>query len=290
MRFVLNTFFRWEKKMCWFSLPACRSTARTIFLSSAVFFATTQVFAGTIALSAFSGNETVVSMDEIPRTYINVEEPSSGWLSSRLVKGIYLQGAHDIRLPGSLWAFDTPFAYPPTDGDVNGFAGASKGVALQVEVPDALGVSYGMTMDFRYLTELPNRVGFLSSFSDTYYGSPGGNVTNPNVRLQVSILRGDSTASSYLYEAGSRLIAFEEVAGIAKVSFSTVGLLNSFYGVYSPWVTVDDVRFEAVPTLEAVPEIDPNSLGSVLALVLGSLGLIERRRRSTPLVTPGPLC
>jgi hypothetical protein len=28
----------------------------------------------------------------------------------------------------------------------------------------------------------------------------------------------------------------------------------------------------------SVPEIDPNSVGSVLALVLGSLGLLERRR------------
>ena len=28
----------------------------------------------------------------------------------------------------------------------------------------------------------------------------------------------------------------------------------------------------------SVPEVDPNSLGSVLALVLGSLGLLERRR------------
>jgi hypothetical protein len=28
----------------------------------------------------------------------------------------------------------------------------------------------------------------------------------------------------------------------------------------------------------SVPEIDPNNLGSVLALVLGSLGLLERRR------------
>ena len=28
----------------------------------------------------------------------------------------------------------------------------------------------------------------------------------------------------------------------------------------------------------SVPEIAPNSLGSVLALVLGSLGLLERRR------------
>jgi hypothetical protein len=31
-------------------------------------------------------------------------------------------------------------------------------------------------------------------------------------------------------------------------------------------------------TPSPVPEIDPNSLGSVLALVLGSLGLLERRR------------
>ena len=35
----------------------------------------------------------------------------------------------------------------------------------------------------------------------------------------------------------------------------------------------------ASPVASAVPEIDPNSLGSVLALVLGSLGLLERRRR-----------
>jgi hypothetical protein len=34
----------------------------------------------------------------------------------------------------------------------------------------------------------------------------------------------------------------------------------------------------ASPLPSPVPEIDPNSLGSVLALVLGSLGLLERRR------------
>ena len=33
-----------------------------------------------------------------------------------------------------------------------------------------------------------------------------------------------------------------------------------------------------VSSPSSVPEIDPNSLGSVLALVLGSLGLLERRR------------
>jgi hypothetical protein len=43
-------------------------------------------------------------------------------------------------------------------------------------------------------------------------------------------------------------------------------------GTYSMEIQV------AVPEPSAVPEIDPNSLGSVLALVLGSLGLLERRR------------
>jgi hypothetical protein len=39
------------------------------------------------------------------------------------------------------------------------------------------------------------------------------------------------------------------------------------------------MEFDATATApSSVPEIDPNSLGSVLALVLGSLGLLERRR------------
>jgi len=44
-------------------------------------------------------------------------------------------------------------------------------------------------------------------------------------------------------------------------------IAGNFYGVSSE-LTVPN----------AVPEIDPNSLGSVLALVMGSLGLLERRR------------
>jgi len=50
-------------------------------------------------------------------------------------------------------------------------------------------------------------------------------------------------------------------------------------------VTGDDLWGPAESTISsfeaevaAVPEIDPSSLGSVLALVLGSLGLLERRR------------
>ena len=36
--------------------------------------------------------------------------------------------------------------------------------------------------------------------------------------------------------------------------------------------------YKVAPAPSSVPEIDPSSLGSVLALVLGSLGLLERRR------------
>ena len=47
---------------------------------------------------------------------------------------------------------------------------------------------------------------------------------------------------------------------------------SSTNGTYNMQIQV------AVPEPSSVPEIDPNSLGSVLALVLGSLGLLERRR------------
>ena len=36
-----------------------------------------------------------------------------------------------------------------------------------------------------------------------------------------------------------------------------------------------------LPALASVPEIDPVSFGSVLALLLGSFGLVERRFRHT---------
>jgi len=55
------------------------------------------------------------------------------------------------------------------------------------------------------------------------------------------------------------------------------------FGYGTAWMTSDSFGFASADLniqIEgaAVPEIDPNSLGSVLALVLGSLGLLERRR------------
>jgi hypothetical protein len=55
-----------------------------------------------------------------------------------------------------------------------------------------------------------------------------------------------------------------EAAGINTVAGGSIAV-----GKYVP------------PSPSSVPEIDPNSVGSVLALVLGKLGLLERRRLKT---------
>ena len=71
----------------------------------------------------------------------------------------------------------------------------------------------------------------------------------------------------------------------------THGLRGGYYGYYSqpPLNLGSTDHYEGAPSLEypgvgfrlaatSVPEIDPHSIGGVLALVLGSLGLLERRR------------
>ena len=69
---------------------------------------------------------------------------------------------------------------------------------------------------------------------------------------------------------------FAQVVGVSPLDFATASstfseIRDNNYG--SPNLTM---TVTAVPS--SVPEIDPSSLGSVLALVLGSLGLLERRR------------
>ena len=54
--------------------------------------------------------------------------------------------------------------------------------------------------------------------------------------------------------------------------------VSSRYGFLYSGATPNPGSWSAVALPSAVPEIDPNSLGSVLALVVGSLGLLERRR------------
>ena len=68
---------------------------------------------------------------------------------------------------------------------------------------------------------------------------------------------GQFASGFFMADSTTQTLTFEGVAGDP--------LINAF-----------QVRSVSEPS--AVPEIDPNSIGSVLALVLGSLGLLERRR------------
>lgn len=68
---------------------------------------------------------------------------------------------------------------------------------------------------------------------------------------------------------------------------------NSFgTRIYSTWSLLDRsygstlMAISATP-LSAVPEIDPAGLGSVLTLLCGALGLLERRRLAASATTPG---
>ena len=73
---------------------------------------------------------------------------------------------------------------------------------------------------------------------------------------------GPSAALSYAGLAASDIPLFESLIGDALVLSSGTG--------YSP-ISVQGVQ--------AVPEIDPTGMGSVLALIGGGLGLLERRRK-----------
>jgi hypothetical protein len=64
--------------------------------------------------------------------------------------------------------------------------------------------------------------------------------------------------------------------GVKTMNWSGVDWVD-FTSQYTK-AKVASFEVTAVPSPSSVPEIDPNSLGSVLALVLGSLGLLERRR------------
>ena len=74
-------------------------------------------------------------------------------------------------------------------------------------------------------------------------------------------------------------------AGSGTGIYSNTG--SNFIGYessFSYWLSVDNVGQNQVgsswaATIAAVPEIDPASFGSALSLVLGALGLAERKRR-----------
>jgi formylglycine-generating enzyme required for sulfatase activity len=103
-----------------------------------------------------------------------------------------------------------------------------------------------------------------------------------------------SSGSFYgTFDQSGNVSQWNDLDGLAS-SGSSRGLRGGFWGNSDPFLLSSSTSGSSDPSVEdyslgfrlaspvsspsAVPEIDPNSLGSVLALVLGSLGLLERRR------------
>ncbi len=103
---------------------------------------------------------------------------------------------------------------------------------------------------------------------------------DPSSRYWVLMGVSDGT-SSYNFTLANVVTATGLWSYPSGGSFGGIVAQSSNYGGswtlsnYGPFL----MEFDATAIApSAVPEIDPNSLGSVLALVLGSLGLLERRR------------
>ena len=128
---------------------------------------------------------------------------------------------------------------------------------------------------------------YLAMANGDPYGftAPLANAQGYLIVTATGFLQGNSTGSADFYLADFRTLssagilagwAWFDLTGLGTVdmvSFAFTGSDTGLYGLNTPaYFAIDDL------TYGSVPEIDPKSLGSVLALVLGSLGLLERRR------------
>ena len=93
-----------------------------------------------------------------------------------------------------------------------------------------------------------------------------GTLSIANSTLDVTVGVPDTGLAYIIAHYGTLLGTFATVNGLPGASWHVD---YNYLGLNEIAIVSDAV---------SVPEIDPNSLGSVLALVLGSLGLIERRR------------
>ena len=121
---------------------------------------------------------------------------------------------------------------------------------------------------------------YVNSISYNGSGNGNGNGADPYSALTVSL---SNTAIHNEFLPSSTPI-WTALSGLSPytVSFNTgTGSYSNYTAIASGTLStyrnvVVSYTYTAAPS--SVPEIDPNSLGSVLALVAGALGLLERRR------------
>jgi hypothetical protein len=110
--------------------------------------------------------------------------------------------------------------------------------------------------------------------------SPPIDFSGLNINLATAgnyyVVLSNYTGSSTVYW-GSRTATTSPGAGLETQAI-IVGSFTGWTSFGSDDPFLMKVSTAAVPGPSGVPEIDPNSMGSVLALVTGALGLFERRR------------
>jgi formylglycine-generating enzyme required for sulfatase activity len=143
-----------------------------------------------------------------------------------------------------------------------------------------------------------NTIGSTANQANWYTGSrfsvtqSGSYIANQNYLTDVGAFSGSESFYGTFDQSGN-VYQWNDLDGLAS-SGSSRGLRGGRWSSdYSPFYLSSSNSLPGDPSGEnryigfrlasplgasSVPEIDPNSLGSVLALVLGSLGLLERRR------------
>ena len=193
--------------------------------------------------------------------------------------------------------------YTATGGIITGTLGGTPftdatwsitGTADPANVISGTSASPGGTIPFNFLAMAPLLT--ITTGSSTLQATI---VPDSSIGQQVGVLSIDLSADlsglgldvfGYLAGDGSNLEDDLGVIGLELYTdlqspFSGSGgqLANDFNTNVGLFVVSDSTDQGAAFTVSggspsSVPEIDPNSLGSVLALVVGSLGLLERRR------------
>ena len=163
----------------------------------------------------------------------------------------------------------------------------SEAATIRYDVTNATSVQNGYSLS-GYI-EVPG-TGTISDYSLLSFNLTATKAENPTLTLVSGIggvlVSGLIATDSALYVPDGSTLQITQTG--TYIDWANNYLGSSFYRGGSGFVNTawdsgsypnTDVNGWRIGSVQAaVPEIDPNSLGSVLALVLGSLGLLERRR------------
>jgi hypothetical protein len=121
----------------------------------------------------------------------------------------------------------------------------------------------------------PGGVGGVGGYS----GPPYGESSQATSFDGIVSLRNDATGSFNYYAGVEAKASYSSTYSRSTMTMQSLLLPNGFTPESEGWEVVFGSGMLS-PNLAAVPEIDPNSFGSAFTLVLGALGLLERRARA----------